>query len=290
MTNTTAEIATPRHTYASRAARIKAIRKVLLGKNRTETEVYTEEDVNTLINSPVVQKIVEIDADLIERCDLSAGAEAAVAKECEQFKIRLDYLESLLVLGAPEPVVYDGRTYFRPRTLAVLQVRQVPKEFGQTLTVSKNPAAPLWVSAEQRSGDVVDIRSTFRCSLDVYGTAEDIGFFDSSCRFDVPLLVQGFPTVLPNGERSFTITKFCLDIDQATQMRKERKARLEAEARVQREAAKAAKEKQREAIKAEKARAKAEAKAKREAAKAAKAANPNKPRRKAKPLSAAASS
>ena len=235
----------------------------MLGKHKNATEIYSEDDVDSLIKSQIIQDIINIDAELLEKADVSKGAEEAIARECQQFKMRLDYLETALIHGGPPDAFREGQRVLRPWTLAVTQVRQVAKEFGQTLTVSKNPAAPLWTSAAQRSGDTVDLRSSFRCGLGAYGTAEDIGFFDDCCSFDVPLLVQGFPTVLPNGDNSFTITKFCLDVDQATAMRKARKLRLDAEA-----AATKAR------LKEERERKRAEAKAAKEAKKKTKSRTP----------------
>ncbi len=234
MTTTTRGI--PAQPFASVQYRKDAIRTALVGKPRNSDEVYTDEDIDTLLKSSVIEQIVQIDAALLEKADVSAGAEAAIARECEQFKMRLDYLVSALTIQVMRPSEGIGQ---RPWTLAVLGVRQVPKEFGQTLIVSTDVAAPLWKTKEQRSGDTKEVRSTFHCGLSNYTTAEDIGFFDETCEFEAPLLVQGFPTVLPNGQSSFTITRYALDVDQAAALKKKRKAAADAVVKAEKEALKA---------------------------------------------------
>lgn len=255
----------PRHPFADTKAREEAIRKMLVGKHKNETETYTEEDITSLIQGDAIQSIINIDTELLEKADISKGADEAIGRECEQFKMRLDYLESVLVLGGPQPRKTDRGLIQRPWTLAVLSVKQVPKQFGQTLTVSTDVAAPLWTTSEQTNGETKELRSTFRCGFDSYGSAESVGFFDESCTFSKPLLVQGTPCVLPNGEPSFTITKFCLDTEQEAEMSKARKVRIDAEAKAKAAALKEEKARKRAEAAAEKKRVRASAKPKKKA-------------------------
>ena len=255
----------PRHPFADTAAREEAIRKILVGKHKSENETYTEDEVTSLIQGSSIQNIINIDTELLEKADISKGAEEAIRRECEQFKMRLDYLESVLVFNGPEPHKTDRGLIQRPWTLAVLSVKQVPKQFGQTLTVSTDIAAPLWTTTEQTSDQTKELRSTFRAGFSAYGSAESVGFFDESCTFSKPLLIQGTPCVLPSGEASFTITKFCLDTEQEIELSKARKLRIDAEVKAKAAALKEAKARKRAEAAAEKKRARASSKTKKKA-------------------------
>ena len=246
--------------------REKFFRDSLVGVECLEGKSYTEADVNELLNFPQMQELMEIDGAHIQKLSQSLGIDEAIKDEVRQFRLKHAFAVSALTSGRMGPL-QGLRTH--PWTLAVTQVRWVKGEMGQRITVSTELGACLWTKVEDHAGKTKELRSTFNCSMADFEKAESIGFFGTPSDpdyfnqvqvFPKPMLIKGYPEVLPNGEPSFKITEFCLDVGEAAAMKREKVAK---------ERALAAEVKAK--IKAEKQKAVAEKKAQQEAAKQAKA-------------------
>ena len=198
-----------------------AVMSALVGTEYRDGHRYTEEQVQELIETAKLQQLLEIDGNLIQNSIESIGGKAAVAKEDAQFQMRLAYVKSALTIDRIGP---NRGLRTDPWVLAVTNVQIVPKQFGQTLTVTTDISAPLWTTEEEQEGRTIEIRSSFRGTIAGYEIAESINFFEDQQSYDKPLLIKGTPAVTPSGEPIFVIQELCIDANEASVIKKKRAA------------------------------------------------------------------